>query len=240
MNKNYLYLSILAIGLIACGESHEENSELTFPIEKTINADSVILETVVEEINEDEIAFIKFDDYATILSKNDLIEIFGKENLVDKTTWFAEGTIERQTTTLTNPNNGHVIKYIWAEEDNSTTSWIESNYYLWDESFEIHGEQMIESKNGLKLGMSLADLKDWNNADIRFSGFGWDYAGNVFVDEGTKLAESNIQITLLDNQGKQDEKWLFLIGDIEFSTVDEKLKDAPILVEKFTIYIETK
>lgn len=240
MKNQYLYASILLIGLVSCGESkspqeNELSENIAINITDTINE---LTADVIEEVDEVKTDFNLFDDYATILTKDDLIAQFGKENLEDRTVWYAEGTVERQSTILTNPNNDHVIKYVWAEEDNVTTSWIEATHYLWDEDFNRHGTQTIETINGLKLGMSLEDLKKWNEADIKFSGFGWDYAGNVFVQSGSKLAESNVQLTLLNDQDKSNEGFDFMLGDVELNTAEERLNNAPVLVEMFSIYIE--
>ena len=82
------------------------------------------------------------------------------------------------------------------------------------------------------------ELREWNEADIKFSGFGWDYAGGIFVEEGSKLAESNVELTLINNQDKSNEGFEFMLGDVELSTTDERLTDAPVLVEMFSLYIE--
>lgn len=239
MNIKYLYLSVLVLGLIACGESHDPESE---SVEEIIITDPIDVKTVevVEDNVEAKIDFSKFDHYATILTKNDLIAKFGEENLEDRTVWYAEGTVERQSTILTNPDNGHVVKYVWAEEDNSTTSWIEATHYLWNEAFSIEGTQTLETENGLKLGMSLAELREWNEADFKFSGFGWDYAGGVFAEKGSNLADSKVQVNLMNDQVASNEGFDFMIGDVELHADDEKLIDAPVLVEQFSLYIDNE
>jgi len=229
------------MGLSACQEAEttqeNEHSENMKSIEQSDTINEAIAE-VIEDVDEVKIDFNTFNDYATILSKEDLIAQFGKENLEDRTAWYAEGTVERQSTVLTDPNNGNIIKFVWSDEDNSTTSWIEASYYKWNENYEIKGKQTIKTEDGLKLGMSLMELREWNEADIKFSGFGWDYAGGIFVEEGSKLAESNVELTLINNQDKSNEGFEFMLGDVELSTTDERLTDAPVLVEMFSLYIE--
>lgn len=237
MNKKYLSLLVFFIGLVACGESQDHETELSENVVEVMTPDSV---EILEDIVESKADFIKFDHYATILTKDDLIAQFGKENLVDMTVWYAEGTVERQSTVLTNPDNGHVIKYVWAEKDNFTTSWIEATYYLWDEDYGIGGTQTLESENGLKLGMSLAELRTWNEADFKFSGFEWDYAGGIFEEEGSKLANSKVHVNLINDQIASNEGFDFMIGDVELHADDKNLIDAPVLVEQFSFYIDTE
>ena len=238
MNKKYLYLSLLSIGLIACGETETTEDSNNSEVETTESVEKV--EEIIEDEIESEINFSKFEDYASILTKSDLIAQFGEKNLEDKTSWYAEGTVERQSTILNNPDNGHIVKFVWDGDDNETTSWIEASYYLWDDEFGIEGKQFIETENGLKLGMSLAELREWNGDDFRFSGFGWDYAGGVFAEEGSKLADSKVQVTLINDQVNSNEGFDFMIGDVELHADDENLKDAPVLVEQFSIHIDTE
>lgn len=236
MNKKYLYLSLLSLGLVACGQSTETIEDATENHADTTQVVEIVEEEIVEEVAK--IDFSKFDHYATILTKTDLIAEFGEENLEDKTAWFAEGTVERKSTVLTNPNNGHIVKYIWADSDNETTAWIEATHYVWGEDYGVEGTQELEAENGLKLGMSLAELRAWNGDDFRFSGFGWDYAGGVFAEEGSKLTDSKVQVRLMNDQVESNEGFDFMIGDVELHADDENLKNAPVLVEQFSLYID--
>ena len=241
MKNKYLYLSVLAIGFVACGESEStetENTEHTqdVVVEETMESNLEENQEIVEDSIEVTTEFNTIESYGTLLTKDDLIAQFGKDNLKDGESWYAEGTVRMEHTILTNPNNGHIVKYLW-QEDGKTLNAIEASYYLWDENFERHGTQTITSENGLKLGMSLAELKEWNGADFKFSGFGWDYAGGIFAEAGSKLYDSKVQVTLIDDQDVQSEEWRFLLGDIEFNTSDDRLKDAPILVEQFSLYV---
>jgi hypothetical protein len=237
MKFKYLYLTILSITLIACGETEPHNAMVESIVQDTTQAQDIIEEIAEVEITKESIIdFSKFDHYATILTKSDLIERFGKENLEDRTAWYAEGTVEKQSTILTNPENGHIIKFVW-EDDNTTTSFIEASCYLWSADFGVEGKQEIEAENGLKLGMSLTDLVAWNEDDFEFSGFGWDYAGGVFAKDSSKIANSNIALRLIDEQNVEGDEWNFLLGDIVFKTNDKRIKGAPIMVEQFTMYI---
>lgn len=232
-NSFYLVTLLLIVFLYACTNSsnkkNNENRKNDTTTNKIINeVDNADAEVV------DKIDFSKFEHYASILTKEDLIAQFGNENLKDQTMFFAEGTVEKAASVLVNPNNNHIINYIWKEDGNST-DWIEAHYNLFDENYEITGTQKIKAENGLYLGMSLKELVDWNGADFKFSGFGWDYGGTIYIDENSKMSKSpiGVGIDLMTYENAE-----FALGDIELSTDDERLKDLEIVITQFTMHIE--
>ncbi len=237
MIKKLTPILFLSIGIIACNESKENNTETKTTTKEDISIDTLVSTIELESVEPMEVSFSYFEDYSKILTKDDLISQFGKENIKDQTSWYAEGTVERQSSTLTNPNNNHIIKFIWDENTNSKTSWIEANFNQWDENYENTGTQTLSSSNSLALGMSLNDLKKWNNADFKFSGFGWDYAGQIFTEPNSKLAESEVQIILGYDYESTQGSFEFIIGDVELNSNDEKLTEAPIFIEQMIFYL---
>ena len=226
---NLVGILLFATMLFAC-ENSSNNTE------SNDDKDSSNTEVANNEGNEveDVVSFSKFEHYATILTKTDLDAQFGEAFLTDATNSYAEGTVEKDVTILTNPDNGQIIKYVWGDDGN-TTEWIEAQYNIYDENWEIIGTQKIEAENGLSLGMSLMELKDWNGADFKFSGFGWDYAGFIYEEEGSKISESPIQIALdlINYDGAE-----FTMGDVELNTNDSRLNKVDIIVTQFTMYIK--
>ena len=140
------------------------------------------------------------------------------------------------STRIINPENNHYIKYVWGD-DNETTFLIEAQHYLWTQTFEIMGTQKISSICGVYLGMPLTELRKWNESNFKFSGFGWDYAGNIFIDSTNKISKCPIKIELMMDPEKDDD-FNHLLGDIELTADDEKVKNAPIIIEKLTLYLE--
>lgn len=162
-----------------------------------------------------------------------MAEEFGEMSLTDNVVWQAEGTVKRSTTHLINPKTWHHITYYWDDETGKTAS-VEASYYMWSHEGDIKGSQKLEAKNGLYTGMPLAELVEWNEADIRFSGFGWDYAGYVFNSTEDKLGVSNVSITLIDLQ--EDYKgYKFMLGDVELSSAENRMKNAPVIVETLSL-----
>ena len=226
----------------ACGNNSDNENNIAAENDTSVNnnvtennADIGKKDTVTEEPSVNKKVFDKFEDYAEIKTKKDLIAQFGEDNLKDGTEYYAEGTMERKSTTLTNPENKNVIKYIW-KDNNDSTAWIEADYRLFDENYNITGNQKIKARNGLYFGMSLKELRDWNGADFKFYGFGWDYGGSIIAKEGSKLKESPIEVSL-EMQGKQDD-FNFAVGDVELSADDPRLKDAGIIVTSFSMYVK--
>jgi len=219
---NLFVLLFLSATIFSCGSS--SNNENT---NDDVNTDN-------EEVTINEINFSKFEHYATILTKSDLIAQFGQENLTDQIDSYAEGTVEKNTTTLINPENGYQIKYVW-EDDNSSFSWIEADYNILDNEYNVIGTQKVPAENGLSSGMSLAELRTWNGANFQFSGFGWDYGGGIYAEEGSKIAKSAISISLdmLTSEGTE-----FALGDIELNADDERFKNVEIIVSRLTLYAE--
>ncbi len=177
--------------------------------------------------NKTKVDFSKFEHYATIKTKKALIAKFGKANLIDGVQYYAEGTVVVNSTTLKNPNNGHVVIYDW--DDNFKTSSIKANYILKNSK-----TQKIKAKNGLYLGMSLSALRKWNGANFKFSGFGWDFGGNIHSSQKCRITKSSVSIDLhlLNENG-----YGFALGDVELNADDKRLKNAKIVVSQLKLYV---
>ncbi len=226
---NLLVFSFLLSVMFSCGNTVEDKT--TDENGSRENDTTTAKKEVVVE--QKEIDFSKFDHYATILTKKDLVETFGKENLKDEIALYAEGTVEKKSTVLRNPKNAHIVTFVW-KDDSSDTEWIEAGAFVYDENDEATVRQKIEAENGLFIGMPLLELKKWNGKDIKFSGFGWDYGGAIFIDDGSKLSKSPVSISLgMDS----DEAIDFVMGDVGLNTNDSRLEKLDIFVATFTIHI---
>ncbi len=185
-----------------------------------------------------ELVFNTIEDYAQLRTKEELIAAFGKENIKNGTSWYAEGTVQLKHSIVTNPKNKHIVKYLWDEKNSKKLNSIEINYFDWSEDYEVQGTQKILSNCGFYTGMPINDLKKWNGADFNFSGFGWDYEGGVFVKEESRLSTCPVTIQLgLKHDGNLDLAE-GLYGDQELSTSNEAVKKAPIIVERLYYYFE--
>ena len=221
-----LFLSMI---IFACGNTNDSSNENSDTEE--VENDRDVIESDEDEIIEEE-SLNTIEDYAEFTTKDDLITVFGEENLFDGVEYYAEGTIVVESTTLTDPDNGQVIIYEW--DDDFNLSAIKANYSIIDENWNEIGTQKVESETGLSTGMTLSDLRTWNGEDFSFSGFGWDFGGYIFEDEGSKITDSpfEISLTMLEMEGFE-----FATGDVELNADDERLKDAEIIVYQLLMYI---
>jgi hypothetical protein len=229
--KKYFALVLVAGYLTSCGSDQTEETNETGenPVaEDTITVDSVITESL---------SFNTIEDYATIIDRADLYEKFDASALKDGESWYAEGTVKLEHTKLTNPENQHVVKFVWDEENPKKLGSIEFVHQIYNDEFEVIGTQKIESSTGLYTGMKLKDLVAWNGAPISFSGFGWDYAGGIMAKTGSKIFKSELSLRLdVDYDAIQEDKYDGLVGDMELSSDDAVTKDAGIFLGFITYW----
>lgn len=85
------------------------------------------------------------------------------------------------------------------------------------------------TSNGLKAGSTMNDLLRLNGKKITFSGFGWDYGGNIISYNGGSLDSSRVRFRLDIKQ--TDDNSLF--GDTE---MDSDMPAAKKALDKIFIY----
>lgn len=229
-----LFIAFLGFGLIACGgsETTEEHSD------ETVSTDTTVADTLVEEAELTAADLEYFEDYAQIKTKEQLYAIFGDENCVDDTSWYAEGTMMRMSTKIQNPESGWRLTYVYEENEAEKVSFIEAYYQLYDKDYNDLGTQKIETAEGLYTGMPLMDFEEWNEGPIEFSGFGWDYGGSVFGPEGAKFLDASVDMTLeMDPTKIFAEGFEDLLGDQTLTTEMDLVQRAPIVIYNLTLQV---
>lgn len=185
-----------------------------------------------------DLSFSAIEDYGTIADKEMLTAMFGEEFLVHGESWYAEGTVRLENTMLTDPDNGWMIRFLW-ENDGRALGHLEADYYIYDEYYSIIGTQEVSSECGVHTGMSLFELREWNGGDFSFTGFGWDYGGAIMPEAGSRLAECPVLIELsFELEAEVPERYFGLYGDVQISTGDDQVQEAPVLVSRLTFYPE--
>lgn len=234
--KNSILPVFFAVILVSCGGKIEKD---TSGLKSTLEQDTLasVDPAKQNEIKQDQ-KTMYFEDYARYKTKKQLKAAFESDQLKDGSSWYAEGTVEIKHTILTDPDHGHIVKFLW-DDDGETLESIEAHYMLYDEDYNVVNAQKITSKCGLYTGMSLKDLDEWNQDTITFAGFGWDYAGNVFNRTAGKLNDCRTQIRLaLDGyKGYDFEATSKYLGDIELHSKMEGILEAPIVINEMTYNI---
>lgn len=225
--------------LIILGIVFIQSCDSTSSIEKSKNIDlkEPNIEQKIQHANTIEKKTFNFiEDYTFLQSKTDLIEVFGSDNVIDDTIWLAEGTVQKFVSRVTNPIQNHSLIYYWSDREDSS-AWLEAEFYKWSDQFEVMNTQTIKSQTGLYTGMSLEELREWNEGIIHFAGFGWDYSGNVFPSVNDNLSKTNITIRLINKQ-EEYEGFDFIIGDVALDSDDVRMKEAPIVVETLSLNLK--
>lgn len=234
--KKIILLSLASVTLWSCNADAEATEENNTNTEQTTDTTQVAPEVIEEEA---EVAdFSKIEHYAIFETKDMLIENFGAENIVDGSSWYGEGSLELQHSVLTNPSNGHVVKYVWQEENPTQLNSIEITGSIRDENYKVIDMQKIGSESGLYTGMTVKEMKEWNGTDFTFSGFGWDFHGNVFPGEGTKISTCGLSLTMDLNDKLNEAKYDNMYGDVTLSSADEAVLNAPITLDVMVLYID--
>lgn len=229
---NAILFSLL---LVACGGAEEQNENEEIVEENLV--DTVQVDTLVEVV-EEEMNYNYFEDYAQFATKEEIYEAFGEANLTDATEWYAEGTVQLECTRLKNPDNGHEIKFVFDEENPEKLSSIEARYYTSEGDSENRVTQKIETKCGTYTGMTFNELRDWNEEEFEFSGFGWDFGGGIMPSTGSKIEQCKVMMMLdYDYNDSDQELFTSLLGDQIFKSDNENAVKAPIFIGFLTYYL---
>lgn len=219
--RNIITMGALVL-FAACNST--ENTEGNGENETVMVDTSQVADEVVLQVYE------TLEDYALINTKTELYEKFGADNIKEDTAWYAEGELMLFSSHLTDPNNGNIVRYIWQEDDGESLDMVEVYHEIYDDNYAVVDKQKVPSTSGLFSGMTLAELQDWNGEAFTFSGFGWDYGGNVFAKQGSKLSSCGVVITLSFDYEANYDGMDSLYGDIELSSDDPIVSRAPIFI----------
>lgn len=89
-----------------------------------------------------------------------------------------------------------------------------------------------KSKEGIRIGTTLAELERINGGAFKFLGFGWDNGGNV--SNAARLPKGVI-ITLVPTRNKESRQARQVQGDTEFSTRHPALKSLGVVVSAISV-----
>jgi hypothetical protein len=149
-------------------------------------------------------------------TREDLVRVYGKANVVDRDIDIGEG--ETQPGTVVFPNDPkRSIEILWRDPVKKTQP----------SSAQIQGDASLwKARHGISLGTSLKQLEQFNGKPFQLAGFGWDYSGTVMSWENGSLAteldgEHGRVIVRLESRPGSDvpqEEQNQVMGDQDFSS----------------------
>lgn len=142
-------------------------------------------------------------------TRADLVRLFGAANLKDGTLYEAEGE-EVPGSVLFPKDPQRRLEILWTKRKRVAT-------------LKFYGQRSVwHTAEGITLGTSLAQLEKLNGKPFKFSGFGWDYGGQILDWQGGKLKTVLKDVWTDLDAGPQDNT-TGVSGDSEFFS-DKVLK----------------
>lgn len=94
------------------------------------------------------------------------------------------------------------------------------------------------TKEGIKIGTKLDELVKINGSPIRFTGFGWDYGGNVMDFGSGKLSEYEGRLGIELGEPDDIDGLNEFMGDTECSTSNKKILGKGVKVVEMSIAVQ--
>ncbi|HWR28652.1 MAG TPA: hypothetical protein VN631_02360, partial [Negativicutes bacterium] len=117
------------------------------------------------------IPFLRVGPIRPSSSIDDLVRLFGLENVRQQTVYGAEGTEKYETSVIFPETPNQVIVF-----------WQDNQYGTVPSSVSIRQQGSAwKTVQGIQIGTTLAELNAINGRPFSFFGFGWDYGGSVHV-----------------------------------------------------------
>jgi hypothetical protein len=152
---------------------------------------------------------------------SDIYKTFGKENVMETEIGLGEGETKKGLLIFPKTKNELQVLFDGNEKFDQL------------ESIKIKGEgSMWKTDSGIKVGMTLDELVKANEKDFNFYGFEWDYAGKLANWNGGKLTD---EVGVYLEATNEEAVFPHLLGDKEFSSSDEKAKEAGLKVTSIMI-----
>lgn len=160
-------------------------------------------------------------------SENDLKSYFGEQNVSTETEEMGEGGEERNITYCFKGTSNEV-KILWLNDNllNPTSIFIRGKSSQW------------QIQEGIKIGTSLDQLNKINQEIFRFSGFEWDYGGQVNSWGTGKLSKYKNYLSLTLEASNTGNNYSNYIGDQKkLKSNDKGIADLNIVVSELVIVL---
>ena len=157
-------------------------------------------------------------------TKQDLITLFGKQNVVDEKEIYANGDVPPFAGVIVFKNEPNELEIVWDEKHkNKKISFI-----------MIRGTgSKWHTKQGIQVGIPLTQLNTLNGKPFEFSGLDWDYGGyiNNWQKGNLQVLENAISLRL-SSEGNTDSRF---IGDQTCKSDAKGIEKLRIFVGELSI-----
>lgn len=212
-------LSLLAAGLLACGQQPEPAPSP----DPDASVTAATPQAPAEPPDNPYTLRVGAGDFGAQTLLADLQTRFGTENVVVEDLPLGEGDTEAGAIIHPNdPSRRAYVHFVGGQIDATIAA-----IYIRDP------ESRWEGPLGVRMGMSLREVERINGGPLRFLGFGWDYGGTVSHWMDGNLARAflapgqlSLRLSPIDTDG---EPWPdgYPIGDAEFSSDLEVIRALP-------------
>lgn len=227
MKKIALLFIALSLIISSCGDKKEKPSEnkVEENSNNTTAAENIKEDTIVESIKRDvelvPTGTIPLESILNYVNEDELKQSFGADNV-------SRGRKHYQESSET-----YIVTKLFAGSNDEIT-------ITWNDTLNVSGilsiicstkEGKWKTKQGLYVGMPMNEAVAINEAPLTFSGFGWDFGGNVYGYNDGKIKDVRLELFLPVDGEEFNGLW----GDVELKTDMENVKNAPIHVSQIRI-----
>lgn len=191
---------------------------------------SVFVVQAAETVENDWLC-LPFERVGPILAsakEEDLLQLFGAEQVQRRTIYVAEGT-EKRDVSVIYPYSANEVILFWRDNQYGqrlSHAWVKKEDSSW------------KTAENITVGTPLAELNRLNGQPFRIVGFGWDYGGYIPVrQEGTLIQQKGLCLRLAPT--RQLPRQYYGDGVKVFSADPELLPDA-VRVVSFEVTLNEK
>lgn len=199
------FISFLLVLFISCKNSDKKTAGTPVP-DKPVIDPLLITDSTWGLIHEN-------------MSFSDLQVLYGHDSLLKDARICGAECVDSVDVTILYPGS----------KNESTIYWKDSAYHRTISFIECYGDRSDwHTADTLKIGTGFKELLRLNGRSISFSGFGWDYGGEISSFNGGTLENSPIRYSIADTTDIDNS----LYGDTELNTDMPAVKKE---LEKITI-----
>ena len=160
--------------------------------------------------------------------EEDLLQLFGAEQVQRRTIYVAEGT-EKRDVSVIYPYSANEVILFWRDNQYGqrlSHAWVKKEDSSW------------KTAENITVGTPLAELNRLNGQPFRIVGFGWDYGGYIPVrQEGTLIQQKGLCLRLAPTRQLPRQYY----GDgVKVSSEDPELLPDAVRVVSFEVTLNEK